>query len=203
MQSWLGGNTFQCRKHDVIAGDALSEKDLTILLVKAFRIALTHADGAMPTYVWCCGKWWMFADVFREVGLDIHELIFWLKPQFVFSRSHYHHRTERCIYGWRSGHGGCKFYGSRNQTEVWEVKRENDHIHPTQKPVELFLRPLQNNTKVGEISYEPFAGSGTHIIAAQKLERRCYAVELDPGYCDVIVERWQNLSGQKAVLVSK
>lgn len=196
-----GHSSSFCREK-VIVGDALSDKALRQMLEGMFRLAIAHSKGPMPTYVWCGSKWSLFNRTMHDVGVHIHALIDWAKPTFVISRKHYHPQCERVLYGWLKEKGKCPFYGSRNQSDVWEIARENDGIHPTQKPVELFARPLKNNTKVGEISYEPYAGSGSHIIAAQQLDRRCYAVELDPGYCDVIVERWQNFSGKKAELVT-
>jgi len=83
---------------------------------------------------------------------------------------------------------------------VWEVGRENDHIHPTQKPVALFEKPMEFHTTPGEVCAEPFGGSGSQIIAAEKTGRRCFTMELSPAYCDVIVTRWENATGRKAVL---
>jgi DNA modification methylase len=79
------------------------------------------------------------------------------------------------------------------------VGRENDKIHPTQKPVELFAIPMRNHTRQGDVVYEPFSGSGSQIIAAEQLGRRCYAMELEPRYVDVAVARWEKFTGRKAV----
>ena len=91
-----------------------------------------------------------------------------------------------------------------NETTVWHVdqKGEQDGIHPTQKPVELFRRPLLYHTKKGDICYEPFSGSGTCIIAAELTERRCFAIDQEPSYIDVAVTRWEQVTGKKAVRVA-
>ena len=88
-----------------------------------------------------------------------------------------------------------------NGTTVWHVdqKREQDGIHPTQKPVELFKRPFLYRTKPGDLCYEPFVGSGTCLIAAEMTERRCYAMEQEPSYVDVAVKRWEEFTGKQAV----
>src|SRR5262249_55587658 len=111
----------------------------------------------------------------------------------IMGRGDYHWRHELCFYGWIRGKR-CRWLGNRKQDTVWEIGRESDGIHPTQKPVELFKRPLMNHTEPGEICYEPFAGSGSQFSAAEQLDRSCYGLEIEPKYCDVIVERWQNLT---------
>jgi len=135
-------------------------------------------------------------------GILIHRQIIWVKPVMLLGRGDYHWKHELCFYGWRRGNRP-EFYGRRNQTTIWEVgnitqaeRRELDHATP--KPVELFTRPLENNTVVGDICYEPFCGSGPQIIAAEQLGRRCYAIELEPKYVDVAVRRWEQFTGKKA-----
>lgn len=83
---------------------------------------------------------------------------------------------------------------------MWEVGRENDHIHPTQKPVELFTRPMEFHTVRQDVCAEPFSGSGSQLIAAEKMGRRAFVMELDPIYVDVAITRWENSTGKKAVL---
>ena len=86
-----------------------------------------------------------------------------------------------------------------NAKTVWEISGENDNIHPTQKPLEVFLRPIEYHTEVGDVVYEPFCGSGTQIIAAERTGRRCFALELEPRYVDVAVLRWEAFTGEAAV----
>ena len=133
----------------------------------------------------------------------IHRQIIWIKPTLVFGRGDYHWKHELCFYGWRRGTRPA-FYGPRNQTTVWEIAsvthaERKEFKHATPKPVELFTRPLENHTKPGEICYEPFSGTGPQIIAAEKLGRKCYAMELHPQHVDVGVRRWQQFTGRRAV----
>ncbi len=182
-----------------IEGDDKTEKDLKILLDSFLSCAKLAGDAPFPVYVWHGAKRILFEQALLDAGYLVHQPIVWVKPSFVIGRLHYHPRCEWALHGWLHGGGKCPFYGERNQSDVWELDRENDALHPTQKPVALFEIPIQNHTKVGEICYEPFAGSGSQVIACEKLRRRCFAVEIEPRYCDIVRERWQNFTGQKAV----
>jgi len=111
----------------------------------------------------------------------------------------YHWKHELCFYGWVRGKP-CPWYGDRSQVSVWEIgESRQDRVHPTQKPLELFARPIRNHTQPGEIAYEPFCGSGSQMIACQQLERRCFAMEIEPRYVDAAVSRWQRFTGQPAI----
>ena len=142
----------------------------------------------------------------RQSGFEPRITIIWAKPNFPIGRGHYHVQHEPCIYAVRKG-AGAGWIGDRKQATVWQIAGMHVHDgndepadaktnHSTQKPLECMERPIRNHK--GDV-YEPFAGSGTTICAAERQSRRCFAIELDPGYCDVIVERWENLSGGKAV----
>lgn len=87
-----------------------------------------------------------------------------------------------------------------SMSTVWEIGADKipKHEHPTQKPVECMARPIRNNSKIGDTVYDPFLGSGSTLIACEKFKRRCYGMEIDPIYCDVIVKRWEQFTGQKA-----
>ena len=111
----------------------------------------------------------------------------------------YHWQHEPCFYGWRRGHMP-PWYGDKSQTSVWEIGRDRDAVHPTQKPVALWMPGIDNHTRPGEICYEPFSGSGSQIISAEQAGRRCYAMELSPNYVDVAVRRWQQFTGRTATL---
>lgn len=171
---------------------------------EAFR--LFHGDVA---YVWSSDR--MAADSvlgIRAVNFEIRACIIWRKQHFVFGRGAYHSGHEPCWYAVRKG-GKANWLGDRKQSTVWEVanlnqmggnKDEKATGHGTQKPVELMRRPILNHTKRGDAVYDPFLGSGTTLIAAQELERVCYGLEIDPKYCDVIVQRWQQFTGKQAGL---
>jgi DNA modification methylase len=183
-----------------IENDSMTAEDFRRLLDDFLARAIDHSDRA-ATYVWhpSGDEEEIFRSSMRAADVVIHRRIVWVKPGFVLSRSGmYHPAHEDCFYGWRQGQQP-PWYGPKNQTTVWQVGRDSGKaMHPTQKPVELFEIPMRNHTEVGEVCYEPFSGSGSQIIAGERLERRVLAMELDPRYVDVAVERWQQYSGGKA-----
>ncbi len=145
----------------------------------------------------------------RRIGFELKQQIIWRKPHFVLSRQHYHWQHEPAWYARKDG--AAKFRGSRDQSTIWDAaspkmlmnpagEHEEKVDHPTQKPVVLYTRPIENHLGPGEVFYEPFSGSGTAIAAAEQTGRRCCAIELDPRYVDVAVLRWQKLTGKAATL---
>lgn len=118
----------------------------------------------------------------------------------VFGRGDYHWQHELCFYGWRRGYRP-PFYGERNQTTIWSIGRENEKVHPTQKPLALFEIPMDNNTRRGDVVYEPFAGSGSQILAAEQKGRKCRAIEIEPAYVAVALERWTTMTNGTPRLV--
>ena len=156
-------------------------------------------------YVWHAGVHAStVADSLVASAFGIRSQIIWAKPRLVLSRGHYHWQHEPCWYAVREGATG-HWQGARDQTTIWMIgngdQGEDDAtVHGTQKPVECMRRPLLNNSATGSSVYEPFSGSGTSIIAAETTGRSCFAMELDPRYCDVAGERWQNFTGRQAVL---
>jgi len=138
----------------------------------------------------------------EQSGWLLKHSIIWVKNNFVLGRSDYHYKHEPILFGWKgSGH---KFYGNHGETSVWEIDKPfKSDLHPTMKPVELFSRAIRNSSKENDIVLDIFAGSGTSFVACETLKRRCYGIELDPEYCDVIITRWENLTGRKAVKISQ
>ncbi len=142
------------------------------------------------------------AESLVSQGFAIRSQIIWAKERLVLSRGDYHWQHEPAWYAVRSG-GTGNWTGDRKQTTLWQIpSRDQDAttIHGTQKPVDCMRRPMLNNSSPGQAVYEPFSGSGTTIIAAETCGRTCFAVELDPAYVDVAVQRWQAFTGQAAVL---
>lgn len=189
--------------HGLIENDDRTGDDLSTFLGEFLEAAKAAGDPPMPFYVWHRAKRIIFEHALLDAGYFVHQPVVWVKPGFVIGRMHYHPRCEWALHGWRQGNGACPFYGPRNQSDVWEVGRENDKLHPTQKPVALFVPPIENHTKPGDAIYEPFAGSGTQYIAAERLGRRCYGIEIDPRYCDVILRRWEAETGREATLLER
>ena len=132
-----------------------------------------------------------------DSGFEIRATIVWGKPGFQISRGHYHWQHEPCWYAVRKG-GKANWCGDRSQSTLWSVPTLDGQSrtgHGTQKPVELMERSIRNHK--GDV-YDPFCGSGSTLIAADQQGRRCWAMEIDPAYCDVIVDRWERHTGQKA-----
>lgn len=127
--------------------------------------------------------------------------IIWSKDRMTLGRGHYHFQHEPCWYAVRKA-GTGHWEGGRDKTTIWNIKAREDggHGHGTQKPVECMKRPIENNSSPGQAVYEPFSGSGTTIIAGEMTGRCIYAIELNPAYVDVAVKRWQDFTGQQAVL---
>lgn len=137
-----------------------------------------------------------------DADLPMRHSIVWVKDHIVFGRADYHYRHESILYGWRAG-GPHYFIDDRTQESVWEEKRPaRSQAHPTMKPVALVARAIANSSRDAELVYDPFAGSGTTLIAAEQLGRRAAVVELDPKYAQVIIERWQAFTGREAVRVA-
>ena len=150
-------------------------------------------------YIWHAdSEGYNFRGAVHDCGEIVRQCLIWSKNTLVMGRQDYHWKHEPCLYGWKSGasHG---WYADRKQTTVLEFDRPTrSSEHPTMKPVKLFSYQIANNTAPQGLVYDSFLGSGTTLIAAEQLGRTCYGMELSQQYCDVIVERWQNLTGEKA-----
>jgi DNA modification methylase len=136
----------------------------------------------------------------RAAGWDLHQTLVWVKQTPVLGHSDYHYSHEDILYGWKPGsgrpgrgrHRGSRWYGDNAQSSVFLIDRPSRSVaHPTMKPVELIVRQLRNSSRRGQRVLDPFAGSGSTLIACEQLGRCCYATEIDPAYCDVIRARYQ------------
>jgi len=177
------------------------------------RVDWSAAHRLFPgdvAYVWHAGLHsGPVAVGLQEVGFEIRAQIIWTKPHFVLSRGAYHWGHEPCYFCVRKG-ARSHWRGDRTQSTVWPVAtlnpfggknpEETATGHGTQKPIELMRRPILNHTERGEAIYDPFLGSGTSLIAAELTERVCCGLEIDAQYVDVILCRWQQLTGRLATL---
>ena len=128
-----------------------------------------------------------------SAGLPLRHMLVWSKSKMVLGRADYHYQHEPILYGWVEG--THRWYGDRSQTSVWAIDRpDKSKLHPTTKPPEIYRRALRNSAKPGDIILDPFAGSGTALVAAALEGNKARLVELDPGYCDVIRKRWGALA---------
>lgn len=182
------------RQFGDIENDELTGPELQSFLERYIRAAVPHLTENAAHYLWhpMLTQGTFFAAA-AAADILIHRQIIWVKPHFIFGRGDYHWKHELCFYGWRTGHRP-EFYGERNQDTVWVLDEgggsiRKDQNHPTQKPLELFNRPILNHTKPGEMVYDPFLGSGSQLIAAHRLGRTCYGVEIEPKYVEVILRR--------------
>lgn len=153
-------------------------------------------------YVWHAGLFaGVVGDSLNACGFQLRSQIIWDKGQLVLSRGDYHWEHEPCWYAVKKGATG-HWAGDRKQTTVWHIAKpkKNETGHGTQKPVECMKRPIENNSRRGDAIYEPFSGSFTTGIACEMTERRCFAIELNPAYVDMAVERWETFTGKIAIL---
>jgi DNA modification methylase len=192
--SYTGGHNEKKRKG--IENDTLQGGDLTNL----FRDSLLNADlfskDHSAFYIWYAnGKAVETFSSFSELNLEVRAVICWYKIKSGLGAfmSQYIPNYEPCIYAFKKGKT-CQWFGETDEKTVWELKKEsrNDY-HPTQKPVELPERAIKNSSKLSDIIYDCFLGSGSTMVASHQLKRKCYGMELDPKYCDVIVRRMLKL----------
>ena len=150
-----------------------------------------------------------FGVAVNAAGWQIHQSLVWVKDSMVLGHSDYHYRHEPIIYGYAPGEGragrgkheGSRWCGDNAQTSVIEVARpKQSKEHPTMKPVELIIRCVRNSCPRSAVMLDLFLGSGSTLAAAELSDRICFGLEIDPRYCDVIVTRWQNLTGKEATL---
>ncbi len=181
----------------VIAGAISAARNV---LVQSAPFYVAHPPGA---------RMWVFAQILEAQKWRIHQQLIWVKDSMVLGHSDYHFQHEPILYGFtpgvgragRGNHAGTHWYGDDSQVSVFNIPRpKRSEEHPTAKPVELVRRCILNSTIKGDAVYDPFLGSGTTIIAAESEGRRCYGLEIEPRYCDVIVARWQKFTGKQATL---
>jgi len=169
------------------------------------RDSYTAADSVMKPgavfYIWHSdSEGYNFRGAAHDSGWKVRQCLIWKKSTIVMGRQDYHWKHEPCLYGWKDG-AGHLWAADRKQTTILEFdKPSRNGEHPTMKPVALFEYQMLNNTKGGDIVLDSFGGSGTTLIAAEKNGRIAYLMELDPKYCDVIVKRWEEFTGEKARL---
>jgi len=123
-------------------------------------------------------------------------MLVWVKSSMVIGRMDYQNQHEFILYGWNGRH---KWFSDRKQTTVWNFEKPtSSKLHPTMKPVELIVNAINNSSKKDMIVYDCFLGSGSTLIACEKTNRKCYGIEIDPHYCDVIIKRWEEYTGREA-----
>lgn len=174
---------------DDIVSDDLQDKKLQEFLEECFRSWLPFLNSA-AWYLWHAHLTQGFFAAAAAADVLLHRQIIWVKPGFNLTRSGmYHWAHEPCFYGWQRGKQP-EWFGAKNQRSVWEIDRQTGKsFHPTSKPPELFAIPMRNHLRRGDICAEPFAGSGSQIIAAQQCGVGCFAMEISANYCEAILRR--------------
>lgn len=173
---------------EVIENDNLSDKDFKKFINKTIEIIKKINPSIY--YIWCN---WKFYGVLQE-KLEYKNCIVWAKNVFGLGKG-YRHQHEFCLFN------GKIDEEIKNESDLWEVAKDINYMHPTQKPVALCSRALKNHKKVENV-LDLFGGSGSTLMACEQLNRNCYMMEIDPKYIDVIIDRWEQYTGKKAVLLN-
>ena len=184
-----------------IQNDRMEDNTFLTFLMEAFSAADSVMKKGAVFYIWHAdSEGFNFRTAVKEIGWQVRQCLIWVKNSMVMGRQDYHWLHEPCLYGWKDG-ASHLWASDRKQTTVLNFDRPSRSTeHPTMKPVELIEYQLLNNTKGQDLVFDPFGGSGSTLIAAEKSGRHCVMLELDPAYCDVIIRRWQNFTKQDAIL---
>lgn len=215
-----------------IENDNMDEEDFYYFLLKAFQNLENNLKPGGGFYIWYASKSVVsFEKAIRDAGLTTKQEIIWNKNTFTLGRQDYQWKHEPCLYGWKEG-AAHYFTEDRTQTTVIDqikniddLKKEElkellqkilempqtvinenkpnaNDLHPTMKPIKLLAKLIRNSSKPGELVVDLFGGSGSTLIACEELKRSCYMMEYDSHYVDVIVRRWEEFTGRKAVLLN-
>lgn len=186
-----------------IKNDKMDDGGFRQFLTDAYIAADAVMKAGAVFYIWHAdSEGYNFRGAAKDAGWTVRQCLIWKKQTMVMGRQDYHWKHEPCLYGWKDG-AAHLWATDRKQTTILEFDRPSRNAeHPTMKPVELFEYQMLNNTKGSDLVLDSFAGSGTTAIACEKHGRQARLMELDPKYCDVIIKRWQDFTGQEAVLES-
>jgi len=187
-----------------IQNDSMGDEQFRQFLRDAYVAADAVMKAGAVFYIWHAdSEGYNFRGAAQDAGWKVRQCLIWKKSSMVMGRQDYHWKHEPCLYGWKEG-AGHLWATDRKQTTILEFEKPSRNgEHPTMKPVALFEYQMLNNTKGGDIVLDSFGGSGTTLIAAEKNGRIARLMELDPKYCDVIVKRWEDFTGKKAVLLTQ
>lgn len=184
----------------VVLNDKMDNDKFEEFLTNAFNAANANMEKGASFYIFHSDgySYWFRKALINTVDLELRENLIWVKNSMVLGRQDYQWRHEPCLYGWKKG-ASHNWYSDRKQTTVMEFDRPTKSVeHPTMKPIPLFAYLIQNSSQEGWNVYDSFGGSGTTIMACEQLDRNGFSMELDPHYCDVIINRWETYTGKKA-----
>jgi DNA modification methylase len=194
----IGSNDGTVKKFGVIKNDDKTGDDLIQLIRDALASAVATTKAGASFYV--CFPWRTYSEfeaAMNQCGLKTSACIVWDKKSIGLGLSNYRPQHEFIFYS-----KGDSWYGDKAQSDIWYMSRgaTGKYVHPTQKPVELVEKAIINSSKAGDVILDVFGGSGSTMLAAEKIGRHARVMELDPKYCDVIVKRWEDFTGKQAVL---
>lgn len=187
-----------------IKNDSMEDEEFRRFLVDTFMCANNVMNPGASFYIWHGeSEGYNFRGAAKDIGWQIRQCLIWNKNQMIIGRQDYQWKHEPCLYGWTEG-GSHSWYSDRKQTTVLNFDKPlRNGEHPTMKPVELFAYQIKNSSRKSDNVLDLFGGSGTTLIACEQLGRNAFIMELDEKYCDVIINRWEQLTGREAVLESK
>ena len=204
----MGGSFDKVRKRHrrtdglVIMNDKMKENEFIEFLKSAFTCAKLAMKPGASFYIWHADiQGYNFRNAVINSGFQLRQTLIWCKNAFTLGRQDYQWQHEPCLYGWNDGAGHVWYSDRKQSTIIYCDKPAKSKEHPTMKPVQLFDYQIKNSSKAGDIVLDLFGGSGTTIIACEQNGRAGYLMELDPRYVDVIIKRWENFTGKKAVLL--
>ena len=182
-----------------IANDAMDDEQYVQFLVEAISNAVEHLKEGASYYIFHADSEGLAVRMaVNESGLRVRQCLIWVKNSIVMGRQDYHWKHEPILYGWKDG-AAHYFVNDRTQSTIFEADRpQRNDVHPTMKPLPLIKRLVANSTRPGDVVLDLFGGSGTTLIACEEMNRRCFMMEYDPGYCDVIIDRWIKFTGKEA-----
>lgn len=183
-----------------IQNDKIDNDSFRIFLKDAFHSADMFMKEGAVFYIWHADlEGYNFRGACNDISWKIRQCLIWNKDSMVMGRQDYHWQHEPCLYGWKDG-ASHLWASDRKQTTILNFERpKSSKEHPTMKPIALYAYQLQNNTKGQDIVLDLFCGSGTAVLACEQTNRKCYGMELDEKYCDVIVQRWVNFTKQTKI----
>lgn len=185
-----------------IKNDEMDGEKFRQFLADAFSVAKQAMKPGAPFYIWHADmESYNFRGACTDADLTVRQVLIWVKNSLVIGRQDYQWRHEPCLYGWADGASHVWYSDRKQPTTLFFDQPLKNKEHPTMKPVPLFGYQIQNSTKAGDIVLDLFGGSGTTIMACEQTERAAYIMELDPKYVDVIIDRWEKFTGEKAVLL--
>ena len=190
------------RDWERIYNDNLTQPEYEVWLKSILKNVTPYLAPGAAYYLWNGhAQFGPMYSMLTELGFHVSCVITWAKESFAIGYGDYNNQTEFCLYGWKEDNGSHVWFGPNNESTLWQVHRDltRDYIHPTQKPIALAQRAIKNSSKRDDLVVDLFLGSGSTLIAAESLKRRCFGMEIDPCYCDAIVHRHIAFVGKEKV----